>query len=112
MWIFHSTTAEHWCKMVCINTNQKLTFSALGAMAPWVGAWEGPGDGDCSGLACSPLMSTADMLGGVRHERGDESGRRGREAGEERGDSPKLGPGDTIERGRPGWPGQREGEEL
>lgn len=83
-------------------------FSALGACEPW----EGPGDGGCMGLAGSPLTSTADMLGGGRQERCDDRGRRGREAGEERGDGPKLGPGDTMDRGRPDWPGQREGEEL
>lgn len=75
-------------------------------------AWEGPGDGGCSGLAVSPLRSTADTLGGVRHERGDERGMSGREAGDDRGEGPKLGPGDTMERGRPDWPGQRDGEEL
>lgn len=69
-------------------------------------AWEGPGKG-----GASPLRSTADMLGGVRQERGDESGRRGREAGDERGEGPKLGAGDTMESGRPSWLGQREGEE-
>ena len=79
----------------------RLTFSALGA-------WEGPGDGGWRGLAGSPLRSTADTLGGVRQDRGEESGRRGLEAGEERGE----GPGDTMEWGRPDWPGQREGEEL
>lgn len=77
-----------------------------------MGAWEGPGEGGCRGLADSPFRSTADTLGGVRHERGDESGRSGRAAGEERGEGPKLGPGDTMERGRPDWPWQREGEEL
>lgn len=59
-------------------------------------------------MASSPLRITADTLGGVRQERGEERGRRGREAGEERGE----GPGDTMEWGRPNWPGQREGEEL
>lgn len=87
-------------------------FSTLGARVPWVGAWEGPGDGGCSGLAGSPLRSTAETFGGVRQERGEERGRMGREAGEERGEGPKLGPGDTMESGRPDWPGQREGEAL
>lgn len=90
----------------------RLTFSTLGARAPWVGAWEGPGNGGCRGVAGSPLRSTADTLGGVRQERGEERGRRGREEGEERGEGPKLGPGDTMDRGRPGCPGQREGDEL
>lgn len=75
-------------------------------------AWEGPGEGGCSRLEASPLRSTADTFGGVRQDRGEERGRIGREAGEESGDGPKLGPGDTMERGRPDWLGQREGEEL
>ena len=74
--------------------------------------WEGPGNGGCRGLASSPLRSAADTLGGVRQDRGEDRGRRGREAGEERGEGPKLGPGDTIDRGRPNWPGQREGDKL
>lgn len=45
----------------------------------------------------SPLRSTADTLGGVRHDNGDESGRRGREAGEDKGEGPKLDPGETME---------------
>lgn len=89
-----------------------LTFSTLGARAPWEEAWEGPGKGGCRGLASSPLRSTADTLGGVRHDRGEERGRRGREAGEERGEGPRLGPGDTMDSGRPDWPGQRDGDEL
>lgn len=88
-----------------------LTFSTLGARMFWVWTWEGPGNGGCRGLAGSPLRSTADTLGGVRQDKGEERGRRGREAGEERGEGPKLGPGDTIERGRPNCPGQREGDE-
>lgn len=86
----------------------RLTFSGLGARMHW----EGPGDGGCRGPPGSPLRSAGDTLGGVRHESGDERGRRGLEAGEERGEGPRLGPGDTMERGRPDWPGQREGEEL
>lgn len=88
-----------------------LTFSALGARLPEVGVCEGPGDGVC-GLAGSPLSSTGDMFGGVRQERGEDSERMGREAGEDRGEGPKLEPGETIERGRPDWPEQREGDEL
>ncbi|KAF3842989.1 hypothetical protein F7725_001838 [Dissostichus mawsoni] len=68
----------------------RLTFSALGA-------WEGPGDGGWRGLAGSPLRSTADTLGGVRQDRAEESGRRGLEAGEERGEGPRQGPGDTMD---------------
>lgn len=63
-------------------------------------------------MAGSPLRSTAEVLGGVRQERGEDRGRRGREAGDERGEGPRLGPGDTMERGRPDWPGERDGEEL
>lgn len=95
-----------------LSARMSLTFSALGARTPWAGVCEGPGDGGCSGLADSPLRSTADTFGGVRQERGEERGRMGREAGEERGEGPKLGPGDTMERGRPDWPGQRDGEEF
>lgn len=87
-------------------------FSTLGARTPWVGACEGPGDGGCMGLPGSPFRRTADTLGGVRQDSGEERGRRGREAGEERGEGPRLGPGDTMERGRPDWPGHRDGEEL
>lgn len=89
-----------------------LTFSTLGARAPWEEAWEGPGKGGCRGFAGSPLRSTADTLGGVRHDRGEERGGRGREAGEERGEGPRLGPGDTMDSGRPDWLGQRDGDEL
>lgn len=84
----------------------------MGARAPWVGPWEGPGEGGCSGLAGSPLRNIAETLGGVRQESGEVRGRRGREAGEESGEGPKLGPGDIIERGRPNWPEQREGEQF
>lgn len=91
---------------------KQLTFSTLGARTPWAGMWEGPGSGGCRGPAESPLRCAADTLGGVRHESGEESGRRGREAGEERGEGPRLGPGDTMDSGRPDWPGQREGDEL
>lgn len=98
--------------MLSLFVRMRLTFSGLGARTPWVEAWEGPGTGGGSGLAGSLLRCAADTLGGVRQERGDERGRRGLEAGEERGEGPRLGPGDTMERGRPDWPLQREGEEL
>lgn len=116
--LFHWGVFKEWLLNICCCIELHsfirlwLTFSTLGARAPWVGACEGPGRGGCRGLAGSPLRSTADTLGGVRQDRGDERGRRGREAGEERGEGPRLGPGDTMERGRPGWPGQREGDEL
>lgn len=84
----------------------------MGARTLWAWKWEGPGSGGCRGLAGSPFRSVADTFGGVRHDRGEERGRRGREAGEERGEGPKLGPGETMERGRPNWPGQREGDKL
>lgn len=94
--------------LIIVDMTLWLTFSTLGARA----LWEGPGNGGCRGLAGSLLRSTADTLGGVRQDRGEERGRRGREAGEERGEGPKLGPGDTMDRERPEWPGQREGDEL
>ena len=83
-----------------------LTFSAFGGTAPWALLWEGPGH------EASPLRRAAEVLGGVRQERGEERGWRGRPAGEERGEGWREGPGDTMESGRPNWPWEREGEEL
>lgn len=99
-----------WHNCECIR--MLLTFSTLGARALCAVAWEGPGNGGGRGLDTSPFGSTADTLGGVRQDKGEERGNRGREAGEERGEGPKLGPGDTMDGGRPKWPEQREGDEL